>query len=110
MTPAVDNIVIQQGGTFSRRYRFKDGTGAPLNMIGYSVSAQVWTQLKTAKLADFTVTWNNQALGDFTISLTPSTTRELDKSAFWDLLVTNPNQTKDYWVRGRATLDVGYTE
>lgn len=110
MIPAIYNIVIQQGATFSKRFRFKEGSGASLNMTGHTVEAEVWTNLKTAKLADFVVTWNNRAQGDFTISLTPLITRDIDKSAYWDLLVTNPDGTKDYWVRGKASLDRGYTE
>jgi hypothetical protein len=110
MIPGIDNIVIEQGATFSRRYRLKDGAGVALNMTGHIVEAEIWTHLKTEKLADFVVTWNNRAQGDFTISLSAATTRNIDKTAYWDLLVTNPDGTKDYWVRGKASLAVGYTE
>lgn len=111
MIPATDNIIIEQGASFSRKYALKDGTGAPLDMTGYEVEAQIWTHLKTAKLADFTVTWDNRSLGSFTLSLTPEVTRNIAKSAFWDLLITESDGvTKNYWVRGKTTVNVGYTE
>lgn len=110
MNPAIYNITIQQGASFSQRFRLKDSTGAALNLTGHSVYAEVWTQLKTQKLGDFTVTWNNRAQGDFTISLTSTQTSNIDKIGYWDILVVNPDQSQDYWVRGKASLAIGYTE
>ncbi len=111
MIPATDNIVIEQGATFSRQYRFKDSSGAPLNMSGHEVEAQIWTHLKTAKLADFTIVWEDRARGEFKITLPASVTRNIEKSASWDMLITEPDGvTKNYWLRGKTTISVGYTE
>jgi predicted phosphatase len=109
VTPANLDITIEQNATFSMQCDFKDSTGVALNMNSYTVAAQLWTEAKGRKLADFTVTWVNRASGQFTISLSAAVTAALGASGYWDLLVTNPDGTKDYWLRGAATLEAGYT-
>ena len=110
MNPGIHNIAIQQGASFSLRFRFKDSDGNPINMTGHSVYAEMWTLLKTEKLADFVITWVNRAQGDFTINLAGDVTRLIDREGKYDILVVNPDGTSDYWVRGRAALERGYTE
>ncbi|MGI9142875.1 MAG: DUF7264 domain-containing protein [Fluviibacter sp.] len=110
ITPGTYDIVIPQNATFSRTFQLKDGDGLPLNMTGYTVAAQVWTAGKAAKLADFTVAWVNRTAGSFTLSISAATTEAMGSPGYWDLLVTNPDGTKDYWLRGAATLETGYTE
>lgn len=110
ITPGDYDITIQKGATFSQQFQLRDGNGNPLNMSGYAVSAQIWTIGKAQKLADFTVQWVNQAAAQFNLVLSDELTSELDADGYWDLLVSNPDGTKDYWLRGAATLDVGYSQ
>ena len=107
--PAAYNITIQQNATFSQAFQLKDGTGAALNMTGYSVSAQLWTAGKATKIADFVQTWTDQSTGQFTLSLSAAVTALVGAGGYWDMLVTNPDGTKDYWLRGAAILNMGYT-
>lgn len=108
--PGSYDITIQQGATFNQSFQFKDANGDPISMIGYTVAAEVWEEGKRSKFADFTVSWTNQAQGSFQISLTADQTHSIPEDGYWDILVTNPGGTTDYWVRGQAILDTGYTE
>lgn len=110
ISPCDYDIVIPQRATFSQQFQLRDSEGDPLDMTGYSVSAQIWTPGKTVKLADFTIDWVDQDTGQFRLILPAAVTREMTADGYWDLLVTQPNGTKDYWLRGAATLDAGYTE
>lgn len=110
INPATYDITIQQNATFSQNFQLKDSTGAALNMTGYTVEAELWTVGKGSKLADFVVTWVSQATGIFRLSIAAATTAALGQGGYWDLLVTNPDGTKDYWLRGVATVTPGYTQ
>jgi len=107
--PATYNITVPQNATYSQSFQLKDGTGAALNMTGYTVSAQLWTAGKASKIADFAFAWTAQTTGQFTLSLSAAVTAEIGASGYWDMLVTNPDGSKDYWLRGSATLNMGYT-
>lgn len=110
ITPATYNLSIPQNATFSKTFQLKDSTGTPLNLTGYNVTAQIWTSDKNDKLADFSVTWVDRTIGKFTLSLPATTTDAIGQSGVWDMLVSSSDGTKDYWLRGRAILEVGYTE
>lgn len=108
--PGYYDITIQQGASYSQSFQFKDANNAPLNMTGYVVAAEVWEAEKRAKYADFTVAWVNQAQGSFQISLNMGQTHGIPETGYYDILVTNPDGTSDYWLRGQAILETGYTE
>ena len=108
--PGCYDITIQQGASFDQSFQFKDSNGDPIDLTGYSVAAEVWAEQKRSKFADFTVAWLDQAQGSFQLSMNAVTTSKITESGGWDILVTNPNGTSDYWVRGNAILDMGYTE
>lgn len=107
--PANYDITIQQNATYSKTFQLKTGNGVPYNLTGHTVDAELWTAGKGTKLADFTVGWVDQTIGKFTITLNATKTTTLGGDGYYDILVTNPDGTKDYWVRGAATLAVGYT-
>ena len=96
ITPATLDIELPQNATFSMQFQFKD-------------SAELWTEAKGRKLSDFTVTWLDRPNGQFKLTLSYTVTAALGASGVWDLLVTNPDTTRDYWLRGAATLAIGYT-
>ena len=104
------NIIIQQGADWSKDFQLFDSVQDPVNLTGSTVEAEIWTEKKTAKLADFTVTVTDAALGKFTLSLSDVTTADIQTSGYYDIKITNANGLSDYWVRGQATLETGYTE
>lgn len=109
ITPASLDIELPQNATFSMQFQFKDSAGVNLNMNSYTIDAELWTEGKGRKLSDFTVTWIDRPNGQFKLTLAYTVTALLGASGVWDLLVTNPDGTRDYWLRGAATLALGYT-
>lgn len=108
--PGSYDITIQQGASFAQSFQFKDANGDPFDLTGYSVTAEVWEDGKRSKYADFTVSWLTQNEGEFVISLTAAQTHTIPSTGYYDILVTNPDGSSDYWVRGQAILETGYTE
>lgn len=108
--PGSYDITIQQGATFNQSFQFKDSDGDPFNLTGYSITAEVWEEEKRSKYADFSVSWIAQNTGQFIISLTAAQTHTIPQTGYYDILVTNPDGTSDYWLRGQAILETGYTE
>lgn len=108
--PGNYDIVIQQNGDFDQIFQLRDSVGDPVNLVGSTVEAEIWTAGKKAKLADFTVTIVDAALGKFKLSLTDVQTGNLLQTAYYDVRVTDVLGQSYYWVRGQAILETGYTE
>lgn len=109
MEPAKYDITIHQGATFEMPLHFKDSTGTSVDMTGYQVEGQVWNRLGTAKLADFVNTWTTQASGQFVLSIPASGTATMSGTGQYDILVTEPDETKFYLLQGLVTVDPGLT-
>jgi len=110
MTPASYNISIPQKADFSLTLQLKNSDGSPINLTGYTIQAQVWTTNKSKLLASMVVNWVDRTTGKFTLSIPYSITSQIDTSGVWDLLVVSPIGHKDYWIRGKASLAIGYTD
>lgn len=106
--PAPYDITIEQRARFDRTFALKDDAGVALDLTGYSFEAAVWTEARR-KLCDFTFTWVDQSLGQFTLTLTPAITTPLRGEALWDLLGTDPSGNLDYWLRGAVHIEPGFT-
>lgn len=110
ISPATLDVTVQQNATFSLALQFKDSTGVAMNMTGYSVAAQIWSSDRASKFSDLQFAWTSQSTGQFTLTLAATQTGKLGADGVWDLLVTNPDGTKDYWLRGKVDLVPGYTQ
>lgn len=108
--PGLYNIVIQQGADWEKSFQLFDSDGVVLNLTGSTVEAEIWTDRKTSKLADFAVTITDITGGKFILSLTDQITSTLPVSGYYDIKVTDIYGFSNYWVRGKATLETGYTE
>lgn len=108
--PGLHNIVIQQGADWEKSFQLFDGDGVAINLTGSTVEAEIWTERKTAKLADFTVTITDVLLGKFKLGLTDAITSTLPESGYYDIKVTDVYGFSNYWVRGKAVVQIGYTE
>lgn len=106
--PAPYDITIEQRARFERTFAFLDNTNMPYDLTGYSFAGAIWTE-GHRKLCDFTFAWVDQALGQFTLSLTPEVTTPLRGISVWDLLGTDPSGHLDYWLRGSVTIEPGQT-
>lgn len=109
MDPAKYDITIHQGATFALALQYKDSTGTPVNMSGYTVAAQLWNRLGTAKISDFTFSWTSQASGSFKIKLSSAVTSGITEQGQYDVLVTEPGGDRYYFLQGSAFVDLGLT-
>ena len=110
--PATVTLRIPQRATLRKRIRLSiDGTNV-------EVYAQVWDKTRTSLILDMTVEWIDRldvVDGDptcvFEIVATPLETELVQEDGIWDLkVVTTPDVDEDYWLRGPAIVDRGYTE
>jgi hypothetical protein len=102
-------LTIEARAAFDRNFKLKAADDAtPIDLTSYSLSAAVWTA-KGRKLLDFTFAWIDQALGEFSLSLTQAQTATLSGEGLWDLRSENPDGTVDYLLRGPITIEQGYT-
>ncbi len=108
--PGLHDIVIQQNADWEQIFQIFDGDGDPVDLTGSTVDAEIWTAGKHAKLADFTITMVDIALGKFKLSLTDAITATLPTNGYYDIRVTDVYGFSNYWVRGQAIVDTGYTE
>lgn len=106
--PAVYDMTIEQRARFERGFRLLDKNSAPMDLTGYTLVASLWTETRK-KLLDFTFTWLDQIGGSFALTLTPAQTTGLQGAAMWDLLVTDADGNKDYFMRGRVLIEQGFT-
>ena len=89
--------------------QYKDGTGAPVNMSGYTIEAELWNRVGTVKLANFDTPWTTQASGMFKLRLTSAVTSGITEQGQYDLMVTEPGGDKYYLLQGTAYIDLGLT-
>lgn len=109
INPARYDITIHQGATFELPLRYKDASGVPVNMSGYTVTAQLWNKYGTVKLADFLTPWKAQASGYFAIRLEANTTSGITEQGQYDVMITEPDNDKYYLLQGTAFIDLGLT-
>lgn len=108
--PGKYDIVIQQNADFDLSFKLEDSSSDPFDLTDATVESEVWTAGKASKLVDFTVTIDDAANGEFTLSLTETQTAGLTAgTAYYDVRITTGTSTY-YWVRGIVTIQTGYTE
>jgi hypothetical protein len=107
--PGKYDITIHQGATFELPLQYKDSTGAPVNMSGYTASGTLWNRTGTAKLAAFDLPWTAQASGMFKMRLEASVTSGLSEQGQYDILITEPSGDKFYLLEGNVFLNLGLT-
>lgn len=108
--PGNYDITIQTNGDFDLQFQLKDSENVPVNLTGCTVQSEIWTTAKTAKLADFTVTIVNAALGLFKLSLTEEQTANMVQDGVYDVRITDAAGNSYFWVRGAVTVETGITE
>lgn len=107
ITPGSYDITIYQGATFELQVQYKDSAGTPVNMSGYTVASKLYNRLGTSKIADFVVSYVNQASGIFKIRLEASGTEAITEQGQYDVLVTEPDNSAYYLVEGNAYVNRG---
>lgn len=109
VSPGTYDITLQRRADYSVTLQFKDSTDTPINLTGWTAAAQVWNQNRTTKYADFIVTYANRSTGTIEIALSDTDTAAFPNEAYYDVLLTNPNGLKEYYLEGIIYVSEGYT-
>ena len=109
--PATKNFDVVKKADFPLRLTFKDSTGSAISLNGYTVSAQVWDVNRKVKFADWNVTYTNRVAGTVDIALSDVQTASFirDSVLYYDVLLTDTNGLKEYYLEGNITVSEGYT-
>ena len=107
--PGVYNIKMQRRADYNVQLQFKDSTGTPINLTGWTAAAQAWDAKRTTKYADFAVAYNDRSIGKISISLTSTQTTAFASELQYDVLLTNPGGLKEYYLEGTIQVSEGYT-
>ena len=108
--PATYNFTLQRRADHSIPLLFKDSNNSAINLTGFTVEAQVWEETRTTKYADFSVTYTDRAAGSVSISLTDTQTATFTPDVLkYDVLLTAPSGTKEYYLEGNIFISEGYT-
>jgi len=108
--PGKKNFTVDRRADFPIRLTFKDSTGSAINLNGYTVAAQVYNQDRSTKFADWTVAYTDRTNGIVDISLTDTQTATFTPSIlFYDVLLTEPSGSKNYYLEGKLFISEGYT-
>jgi hypothetical protein len=98
---------LYQGATFELPVQYKDPSGVPVNMSGYTLSGTLWNTTGTTKLATFSTPWTSQPSGTFKMRLTDTVTSGVTEQGQYDLLVTTAAGDKFYLLEGTAFWNPG---
>ena len=110
ITPGTYNMTVQRRADHNVQLVFKDSSSAAINLSGYTVAAQVWDESRSNKYADFAVTYTNRSTGTVDIALTDTQTATFSPDLLkYDVLLTDSNGLKEYYLEGTIFMSEGYT-
>ena len=107
--PGTYNITVQRRADYSVLLQFKDGSDAVIDLTGYTVYAQAWTESRDKKYADFGIAYTDRSNGQVTLSLTDADTTWFPDELYYDVLLENPSGLREYYLEGEITVKEGYT-
>lgn len=100
---------IQRRVVYDLTLQFQDSSEKYINLTGWTAAAQIWDKARTVKYADFTVTYVDRVNGKIKISLTDVQTTSLPNTCYYDVLLTDTNGRKEYYLEGTFYVSEGYT-
>ena len=110
IAPGKYDMTIQRRSDNNIQLVFKDSNNDAISLNGYTVQAQVWEETRKLKYADFAVTYTNRGTGTVDIALTDTQTATFTPSLLkYDVLLTDPNGLKQYYLEGDIFMSEGYT-
>jgi len=109
LTPGTYNISLQRRADHSVRLQFKDSVNVAINLTGWTVIAQAWNRERTTKYADFGVTYTDRPNGTIDLLLTSVQTAAFPDEAYYDVLLVNPSNLREYYLEGIIYVSQGYT-
>ena len=110
INPAVVNFNLKRRADFPVRLTFKDSTGSAIDLNGYTVAAMVYSDDRSTKYANWSITYTNRTGGIIDMQLSDTDTANFTPSSLkYDVLLTDGNGLKQYYLEGTLTITEGYT-
>ena len=109
VAPGTYNISLQRRADYYVTLQFKDAADTAIDLTGWTVAAQAWDKTRTTKHADFAVDYTDPVAGTVKISLTDEQTALLPNEAYYDVLLTDTAEIKEYYLEGIIYVSEGYT-
>ena len=110
ITPGTYNMTVQRRSDHSVNITLKDSSNNAINLTGFTIEAQVWEETRTTKYADFTIAYTNRSSGIFDMSLADTQTATFSPNLLkYDVLLTDTNGLKEYYLEGDIFMSEGYT-
>jgi hypothetical protein len=109
VNPGTYNFTLQRASDWSVILQFKDSTDTAINLTGYTVYAQAWNKDRTTKQADFAVAYTDRTDGKVTISLTDAQTKDFIDEVYYDVLLEDGSEKREYYLEGVIFVSQGYT-
>jgi len=110
VSPGTYNMTVQRRSDHKIKLIFKDSNNSAINLTGYTVAAQVWDEPRSNKYADWTVTYTNRAAGTVHIALTDTQTADFTPEVLkYDVVLTDGNGLKEYYLEGTIFVSEGYS-
>ena len=107
--PGTYNITLQRRADYSVLLQFKDSNDTAIDLTGWTAAAQAWNKTRSKKYADFAVAYTDRLTGQITISLTDAQTEVFPTEAYYDVLLTDTGDSKEYYLEGIIYVSEGYT-
>lgn len=109
VSPGIYNFTVQRAADHELVLIFKDSNGAAIDLTDWTIASQAWNEARSTKYADFTVTYTDRAAGTVKLSLSDEDTADFPNELFYDVLLTNPDGLKEYYLEGIIYVEQGYT-
>jgi len=109
VSPGTYNFTLQRRADHNVTLQFKDSSDTAIDLTSWTVAAQAWNKSRTEKYADFNVTYTDRITGTVVISLTSAQTATFPNEAYYDVLLTDANGLKEYYLEGAIFVSEGYT-
>jgi len=109
ISPGTYNFTVQRSADHELALVFKDSNNAVIDLTSWTVTAQAWNQARSTKYADFTVTYTDRSAGSVKIALSDTDTVNFPDELYYDVLLTDPNGLKEYYLEGIIFVAQGYT-
>jgi hypothetical protein len=109
VSPGTYNFTLQRRSDWSVILQFKDSSDAAIDLTGYTVYAQAWDKARSTKYADFSVAYTARTDGKVTISLTDAQTATFIDELYYDVMLENGSELREYYLEGVIFVSQGYT-
>ena len=110
VSPGTYDFTLQARADWSVLLQFKDSNSDPINLTGWTAKAQAWDKARNTKYADFGVAYTDRANGKITISLTDAQTATFPQFLYYDVLLIDTSDVREYYLEGEIIVSEGYTE